>query len=136
MHIYCFCLYPIGQHVVRRPHLPSEGAGKCSSLFGMAISPGKKFRRENGYWESFACLCLCSMCLEKCGKSLIMEYCVLIMFIRSSVSLFKSSRFLVYTLLRKYDILLHFKLGEGKALSVPIESVSYKNDNLLPHSQN
>lgn len=34
-----------------------------------------------------------------------MEYCVLIMFIRSSFSLFKSSRFFgLHTLLRKYDI--------------------------------
>lgn len=65
----------------------------------------KKFQKREWYWESSACLCLCSMCvLEKCGKSLIVEYCVLIMFIRSSFSLFKSSSFLVYMLLRKCDI--------------------------------
>ena len=106
VHIYCFCLYPIGQPVVRWPHLPSEEAGKCSSLFGMAISPGKNFRRKREWLLRVFCLSLpvFHVFLEKCGKSLIVEYCVLIMFIRSSFSLFKSSSFLVYTLLRKYDI--------------------------------
>lgn len=64
VHRTLFCSCPSGQHIVRWPHLPSKDTGKCSSLFGIAIYPGKN-REERGWLLRVYCLSLpqCFMCV-------------------------------------------------------------------------